>query len=290
METKEKDYEKLKSILSSYMDSKSLEIIDEYYNYALKIYEGMTRLTKEEYICHAIRVSTILAMLKMDTTTIGCALIHEGITLEKVTPEEITEYFGVDVLTILNSISKLSHLKRTFKGNDTDKYRRIVVGLSENPISLFIKLADRLDNLRTMYVHPKEHILDVVDETEKIYIPIAHRLGIKTMKSELEDLCLRYSYPELYNEVLEKIDASKEELEKSLYKMRDEIINILNEHEIKYEITYRVKSVRGIFNKLKAGKKWEEIYDLLGLRVLVEKTEECYLVSKFTYYCIWGGW
>lgn len=288
MENKETEYKKLMDIIGSYMSSENIDVINNYYNYALKIYDGMTRMTGEEYICHSIRVAKILADLHMDTLTIGCALIHEAITLELVPPEEIDNKFGVDTLTILTSLSKLSHLKRTFtkNNNDADKYRRIVVGLSENPISLFIKLADRLDNLRTMYPHSTDHIKEVVMETEKVYIPIAHRLGIKSMKSGLEDLCLQYSNTELYNEVLEKINASRSELETSLYKMRDEIISLLNEHEIKYEITYRVKSVRGIANKLLLGKKWEEIYDLLGLRILLDKTEDCYLVvglihSKF---------
>ena len=286
METKEKDYQKLKEILSTYMNEEQLKTIDRYYEYAVKIYDGMNRLSGEEYVCHSVRVATILAELKMDTLTIGSALVHEAVTLEKVTPEEICEEFSEDVSNILVSVSKISHLKRTFKNDDPDKYRRIVVGLSENPITLFIKLADRLDNLRTIDPFDKEHINEVVDETEKIFIPIAHRLGIKTMKSELEDLCLRWSDPKGYQDVLDKINASKEELEASLFKMRDELIELLNEHNIKYELTYRVKSVRGIYNKLKKGRKWNQIYDLLGLRILLEKTEECYLVvglihSKF---------
>lgn len=286
METKEKDYQKLKEILSTYMNEEQLKTIDRYYEYAVKIYDGMNRLSGEEYVCHSLRVAIILAELKMDTLTIGSALVHEAVTLEKVTPEEISEEFSEDVSNILVSVSKISHLKRTFKNDDPDKYRRIVVGLSENPITLFIKLADRLDNLRTIDPFDKEHINEVVDETEKIFIPIAHRLGIKTMKSELEDLCLRWSDPKGYQDVLDKINASKEELETSLFKMRDELIELLNEHNIKYELTYRVKSVRGIYNKLKKGRKWNQIYDLLGLRILLEKTEECYLVvglihSKF---------
>lgn len=286
METKEKDYQKLKEILSTYMNEEQLKTIDRYYEYAVKIYDGMNRLSGEEYVCHPLRVAIILAELKMVTLTIGSALVHEAVTLEKVTPEEICEEFSEDVSNILVSVSKISHLKRTFKNDDPDKYRRIIVGLSENPITLFIKLADRLDNLRTIDSFDKEHINEVVDETEKIFIPIAHRLGIKTMKSELEDLCLRWSDPKGYQDVLDKINASKEELETSLFKMRDELIELLNEHNIKYELTYRVKSVRGIYNKLKKGRKWNQIYDLLGLRILLEKTEECYLVvglihSKF---------
>lgn len=273
------EYEQLLKVLKTYMTDENLKSIDHFYQVALKVYEGMTRKTGEPYINHSIRVAKILADLKMNTTTIGCALIHETITLDKMTYDEVKEEFDDNIANILNSISKLSHLKRTFHfKNDTDKYRRIVVGLSENPITLFIKLADRLDNLRTIQVHDKEHIMEICNETEKIFIPIAHRLGIKSMKSELEDLCLRNMDPEGYNEVLEKINKDRSELEASLYKMRDELIELLKEHNIKFDITYRVKSVRGIYNKLKIGKKWNDIYDLLGLRILLNTPEECYLV------------
>ncbi len=273
------EYEKLINKLKLYMTENNIRDIEKYYQTALIIYDGMTRITGEPYIEHSIRVASILADLKMNTTTIGCALIHEAITLDKMSYEEVSEQFDENTASILNSISKLSHLKRTFHySNDAEKYRRIVVGLSENPISLFIKLADRLDNLRTIDVHDKNHITEVCNETEKIFIPIAHRLGIKSMKSELEDLCLRNMDPEGYNEVLEKINKDRSELEKSLYKMRDELIELLKEHNIEFDITYRVKSVRGIYNKLKLGKKWNDIYDLLGLRLLLNTTEECYLV------------
>lgn len=272
------EYKELVSTLKTYMTEENIKLIDKYYNLSQEIYKDMKRLTGEDYICHSIRVAKILADLKMHTTAIGCALIHEAITLNKISEEELAEQFGEETANIVKSISKLSNLKRTFSHqNDAEKYRRIVVGLSENPISLFIKLADRLDNLRTIHVHDKEHILEVVDETEKVFIPIAHRLGIKTMKSELEDLCLKNANPELYNEVLDKINANEKELKKSLLKMKDSLSDMMEEHNIDYEILYRVKSVRGIYNKLKAGKKWESIYDLLGLRLLVNKVEDCYL-------------
>lgn len=260
------------------MDSEYIDFIDKYYNQAKIIYEGMKRETGEDYIMHPINVAYILAELKMDPVTIGCALIHEAITLGKMTYEEVEEMFGTASADIVNSISKISNLKQTFKINNPEKYRRIIVGLSENPATLFIKFADRLHNLRTLKVHDAEHIKYIVTETQNIYIPIAHRLGMKKMKSEMEDLCLQYSDPEGYRSVEEKINASKEELELSLEHMKEEIKTILDHHNIKYEMLSRVKSVRGIYNKLKKGRKWEEIYDLLGIRVLVDTVEDCYRV------------
>lgn len=271
-------YEDLVDVLKTYMAPEYIEFINKYYEQAKIVYAGMKRETGEDYIYHPINVAYILADLKMDPVTIACALIHEAITLGKMTYEEVEEMFGTESANIVNSITKISNLKQTFKVNNPEKYRRIIVGLSENPATLFIKFADRLHNLRTLKVHDKEHQKYIIDETQNIYIPIAHRLGMKKMKSEMEDLCLQYSETEQYNKVLDRINADKVELEKSLAKMKYEIMQILDHHNIKYEILSRVKSVRGIYNKLKNGKRWEDIYDLLGLRVLVDTVEDCYRV------------
>lgn len=275
---KDHSYEELVDVLKTYMAPEYIEFINKYYEQAKIVYAGMKRETGEDYIYHPINVAYILADLKMDPVTIACALIHEAITLGKMTYEEVEEMFGTESANIVNSITKISNLKQTFKINNPEKYRRIIVGLSENPATLFIKFADRLHNLRTLKVHDKEHQKYIIDETQNIYIPIAHRLGMKKMKSEMEDLCLQYSETEQYNKVLDRINADKAELEKSLAKMKYEIMQLLEHHNIKYEILSRVKSVRGIYNKLKNGKRWEDIYDLLGLRVLVNTVEDCYRV------------
>ena len=282
MENREYYFKELLDVINDYMPSESIDVIKKYYDTLIDMYEKSGNDYKEEKIIHPIRVAIILAQIHMDTLTVGCALIHEAIKDDMISYEDLENEFSSETASILNSISKLSQFRNSFKNEDnSDRARRIVVNLSENPVSLFIKLADRLDILRNINNFKIIDVLDFVHETEDIYIPIAHRLGIKKMKSEMEDICLRLSDPEGYNAVVEKINASREELESSLYKMRDEIIKILNEHEINYELTYRVKSVRGIYNKLKLGKKWDQIYDLLGLRVLVDKKEECYLVIGY---------
>ena len=252
--------------------------IEKYYEQALIVYDGMKRKTGVDYIYHPINVAYTLATLKMDPLTIGCALIHEAISLGKMTYEEIEEMFGTESANIVKSVTKISNLRQTFKVNNPEKYRRITVGLAENPATLFIKFADRLHNLKTLEVHDEEHRKYIIEETQNIYIPIAHRLGMKKMKSEMEDLCLQYSDSEEYQKVLDKINNSKSELEKSLAKMKYEISQILGTHNIEFELLSRVKSVRGIYNKLKKGKKWEDIYDLLGIRVLVDTVEDCYRV------------
>ncbi len=280
-------YEDLIKKLKTYMNNEDLKLIDKYYGESKKVFKDMKRETGEDYIFHPIAVAYTLADLKMDPVTIGSALIHEAITLGIRTFEEIKEEFGEETAIILDCISKISHLKRTFKKeNNVERYRRITVGLAENPKALFIKFADRLHNMKTIYIKPSDHQKEIIDETMNILIPIAHRLGVKKIMSELEDLCLKFSYPDEYNDILNKINASREELETDLNSMKEELIKLLESHNIKFEIFSRVKSVRGIYNKLHNGRKWDDIYDLLGLRVLVNKIEECYLViglihSKF---------
>lgn len=272
-------YQDLVDKISEYMSKDDIELINKYYEEAKLIFEDMKRETGEDYIYHPITVAYTLADLKMDSITIGSALIHEAITLNKRTFEEIKEKFGEETAIILQCISKISGLKRTFKKeNNTERYRRIIVGLAENPKALFIKFADRLHNMKTIYVKDEEHQKEIIDETTNILIPIAHRLGVKKIMSELEDQCLKYSQPKEYNLILKKINDSKEVLEEDLLNMKEEIVELLESHNIKFKILSRVKSVRGIYIKLHVGKKWEDIYDLLGIRVLVNKTEECYLV------------
>ena len=186
------------------MEPDYVELINKYYEQAKIVYDGMKRKSGVDYILHPINVAYILATLKMDPITIGSALIHEAISLSKMTYEEIEEMFDTDTANIVNSITKISNLRQTFKVNNPEKYRRITVGLAENPATLFIKFADRLHNLRTLSVHDEEHKKYIIEETQNIYIPIAHRLGMKKMKSEMEDLCLQYSDPEEYQKVLKK--------------------------------------------------------------------------------------
>ena len=160
------------------------------------------------------------------------------------------------------------------------------MGLAEDVRVLFIKLADRLHNMRTIWAVNPEKQKRKANETMNVLIPIAHRLGIYSIKSELEDLCLKYLKPDVYEDILKQLDASVEELNECLEAMQESISDILIEHGINFHIKSRVKSVYSIYKKLEKGKKWSEIYDILALRVIVDKISDCYLTiglihSKF---------
>ena len=161
-----------------------------------------------------------------------------------------------------------------------------MVGLSEDVRVLYIKLACRLHNMRTNWAIKPLNQKKKAMETESVLIPIAHRLGINSIKSELENLCLYYTKPDVYNDILEKLNKSRDELNSNLENMKKELSNLLKENGINFEIKGRVKSVYSIYKKLATGRKWSDIYDILALRIFVEKESDCYLViglvhSKF---------
>ena len=258
--------------------SEELDGIKKAYEFGCAHHQGKKRLNGTDYMTHPLGVTEILLDLNVDATTIMAALIHETINHAGATKEEIAEIFGDDVANIVWVISKLNRLEL----QDDSEYsamnlRKILVGMSEDVRVLFLKLADRLHNLRTADALSEKDRKRKVNETMTVLIPIAHRLGLYKIKGEMEDLCLRYSKPDVYNDILERLNATYTELKESLGEMEDSISEMLMEQNIPFRIKSRVKSVYSIYNKLNNGKKWENIYDILALRVIVDKVSECYL-------------
>jgi len=248
------------------------------YQFASEHHKGKKRKNGTDYMTHPLGVMEILLELEVDSTTIVASLIHETINHGGATKEEIEENFGTDIANIVETISKLNRLSLTDDSeHGINNFRKVVVGMSEDVRVLFIKLADRLHNLRTAEALEAEDIKKMVHETSTVLIPIAHRLGMYKIKGEMEDLCLRYSKPNVYQDILEKLNASYEELHDNLETMEEAISEMLIEQNIAFKIKSRVKSVYSIYNKLNNGKKWENIYDILALRIIVEKISECYL-------------
>ena len=252
--------------------------IEEAYSFACEKHKGRMRLNKTEYMTHPLGVALILLDLDVDSTTIIAALLHETINHAGVTKEEIEILFGEEDADIVQVISRLNRLELTDDSEHAAlNLRKILVGMSEDARVLFLKLADRLHNLRTADALDKEALKRKVHETMTVLIPIAHRLGMYKIKGEMEDLCLKYSKPDVYQDILERLNASENELHDSLEDMVEDISEMLMEQNISFKIKSRVKSVYSIYNKLNNGKKWENIYDILALRVIVEKVSECYL-------------
>lgn len=259
--------------------NEELETIKKAYEFAKKEHEGMKRLTGDDFITHPLEVTNILADLNVDNVTIVASLLHEVINNGNSSYEELKDNFGEEVAIIVECVSKINKLELTDENESSAIYlRKVLVGLAEDVRVLYIKLADRLHNMRTNWAINPDKQKAKAHETEAVLIPIAHRLGINSIKSELENLCLYYTKPDVYNDILEKLNKSKDELNANLENMKRDLSNLLNENDIDFEIKGRVKSVYSIYKKLSTGRKWSDIYDILALRIFVNSETDCYTV------------
>lgn len=255
------------------------ETIKRAYEYAFNEHKGMKRLTGDDFITHPLEVTKILMELNVDDTTIIASLLHEVINNGSKTYEDLVEDFGEDIAKIVLSVSKINKLELPDNNESSVIYlRKILVGLAEDVRVLYIKLADRLHNMRTNWAINPLKQKQKADETMSVLVPIAHRLGINSIKSELENLSLYYLKPDVYNDILEKLNETVDELNDCLEEMKDSLIELLTDAGIKFEIKGRVKSVYSIYNKLSNGKEWNKIYDILALRIFVNEESECYQV------------
>ena len=271
--------EDLISKANSYIsDEKDLEEIRRGYIYAKECHEGQFRKTGEPYIIHPLNTAIILTTVYADVDTIIAGLLHDTIEDCGIEKEEIEAEFGPEVAKLVYGVSKLGRINFSTENEYLiDYYKKIIVGMSEDVRVIIVKLADRLHNMRTLGALPKEKQKKIAKETLEIFAPIAHHLGIHKIKSELEDLSLRYLKPDIFYDIADKLDQTKLERDNAVNNMLIEVSELLNEHNIKHEIKGRSKSIYSIYNKLNTGRKFNEIYDLLALRVLVNTEQECYL-------------
>lgn len=255
------------------------ETIKKAYEYAYNEHKGMKRLTGDDFITHPLEVTKILMDLNVDDTTIIASLLHEVINNGNKTYEDLVNDFGEDIAKIVLSVSKINKLELPDNNESSVIYlRKILVGLAQDVRVMYIKLADRLHNMRTNWAINPSKQKQKAEETMSVLVPIAHRLGINSIKSELENLSLYYLKPDVYNDILERLNETVDELNDCLEEMKESIIDILTEAGIKFEIKGRVKSVYSIYNKLSNGKEWNKIYDILALRIFVEEESDCYQV------------
>ena len=255
------------------------ETIKKAYEYAYNEHKGMKRLTGDDFITHPLEVTKILMDLNVDDTTIIASLLHEVINNGNKTYEDLVNDFGEDIAKIVLSVSKINKLELPDNNESSAIYlRKILVGLAQDVRVMYIKLADRLHNMRTNWAINPQKQKQKAEETMSVLVPIAHRLGINSIKSELENLSLYYLKPDVYNDILERLNETVDELNDCLEEMKESIIDILTNAGIKFEIKGRVKSVYSIYNKLSNGKEWNKIYDILALRIFVEEEADCYQV------------
>lgn len=255
-----------------------INTIKQAYEFAKLKHEGQFRKSGEPYIQHPLNVALILTTIYADYETISAGFMHDVLEDCDCTVEEMEEKFGSEITKLVKGVTKLSKINFSTENEYLiDYYKKIIVGMSEDVRVIIIKLADRLHNMRTLWALPEDRQKVKAHEALEILAPIAHHLGIHKIKSELEDLSLRYLKPDVFYDIAEKLNKTKLERDKTVYDMQREVVDLLNEHHIKHEIKGRAKSIYSIYNKLDKGKKFSDIYDLLALRILVNTEQECYL-------------
>ena len=274
--------------VKTYIDNEEqLEVIQKAYNFAKQKHDGQFRKSGEPYIIHPMNVALILTTIYADYETISAGFLHDVLEDCDCTSEEMEEAFGKNITKLVYGVTKLSKIHFSTENEYLiDYYKKIIVGMSEDVRVIIIKLADRLHNMRTLWALPEDRQKVKAREALEILAPIAHHLGIHKIKSELEDLSLRYLKPDVFYDIVEKLNKTKIERDTTVYDMQREVSDLLTEHHIPHEIKGRAKSIYSIFNKLDKGKKFSDIYDLLALRILVNTEQECYLAlgiihSKF---------
>jgi len=281
--------EDIKDQVENYIDE-DLSVLDRAYSLASKYYMGEVRMNGETLLDHALNVCYILTSVYADVDTL-CAAMLEYVDLSNEEVEaEIRENLNQEVVQLIFGVSKISKIHFSTENEYlVEYYKKIIVGMSEDVRVIIIKLANRLHNMRTLYALDEEKQKKKAKETWEIFAPIAHHLGIHKIKSELEDLSLRYLKPDVFYDIVERLNKTKVERDSAVNDMVQEVSELLLEHNIKHEIKGRSKSIYSIYNKLNKGKKFSDIYDLLALRILVDTEQECYLAlgiihSKFKPY------
>ena len=268
--------EKMKEFNPAY----DLDFIGKAYDVANEMHAGQIRKSGEPYLVHPVCVAEILAELGMDEETIAAGLLHDVIEDTSYSKEDMIREFGEEVAALVDGVTKLGALKFESKEErQSENLRKMFLAMSKDIRVLIIKLSDRLHNLRTINYMTHEKIVEKCQETLDIYAPLAARLGIYTMKMELEDIALKFLEPEAYYDLAEQVSERKGEREDAINSVVEEIRGALNEIGIKHEIYGRSKHFYSIFKKMKyQHKNLDEIFDLMAVRIIVETVRDCYAV------------
>lgn len=273
------EYEKLTGCLDAKLPQKDRDAIKLAYTYAAKCHETQTRRSGEPYIVHPLAVAGIVANLKLDTASIVAAILHDTVEDTSATLEEIEEQFGPEVTHLVDGLTKISKIKfRSKQEKLAENFRKMILAMAKDLRVILIKLCDRLHNMRTIGVLADDKKRRICEETLEIYAPLANRLGIYGVKSELEDLCLRHLKADFYQEIRGKIAAKKSARQKYISEVRDILEDELKKYGFnEIEVYGRPKHFFSIYKKMiDRHLEFEDIHDLFAFRIIVNSIKDCY--------------
>ncbi len=274
-------FEEIKqTLISQKREPEDITKIEEAFEFARRLHDGQYRVSEEPYIIHPVEVAKILVDLKADTHTIIAAFLHDILEDTDTQPEEIEEKFGKDVLTLVQGVTKLGKLKfKSKEERQAENFRRLFIAMANDIRIIFLKLADRLHNMRTLNFMAANKQQKIAQETLDIFAPLANRLGIGKIKAELEDLSLRYLEPDKYFEIAQLVSQTKAEREMTVKLLIDQISKDVKKNGINAQITGRAKHYYSIYAKMKRlNIAFHELYDITAVRVIVDSEKECYEV------------
>lgn len=272
-------YESLIERVKKYHPSADVSIIEKAYRIARGAHEGQKRKSGEDYIIHPLWVSIILAQLEMDKETIVAGMLHDVVEDTVMTDEEIRKEFGDEVALLVDGVTKLGQLSYSSDKLEVqaENLRKMFLAMAKDIRVIIIKLADRLHNMRTLQFMKPEKQREKAKETMDIYAPIAQRLGISKIKTELDDLALKYSQPEVFYELVKQINTRKTEREEFVQQIVDEVSQHMKNASIEAEVNGRVKHFFSIYKKMvNQDKTVDQIYDLFAVRIIVDSVKDCY--------------
>ena len=266
--------------IQKYHPDADVDLLRRAYIFSAKAHQGQTRLSGESYLIHPIEVAAILADLKLDAATVAAGLLHDTIEDTPITSEEIKSLFGEEVAMLVDGMTKLSRMElQSREQREADNFRKMIVAMAKDIRVILIKLADRLHNMRTLRSLPPEKQKRIAQETLDIYAPLANRLGISRIKTELEDLAFLYLNPEAYKDLAQKVNQRRIERESYINELIEIIKRQLAEHGYKGEVKGRPKHFYSIYQKMeKQGISFEEVYDLIAIRIITDTKVNCYAI------------
>jgi len=271
-------YEELFERINKYLPEDQIKLVEEAYAFAVKAHGEQIRISGEPYITHPLAVAHILSRLELDVHSIAAALLHDVVEDTDITQEDIEKNFGVEIAYLVDGVTKLSRIEfRSKEEQQLENLRKMFLAMGKDIRVILIKLADRLHNMRTLQHQPVKKQREIAQETMEIFAPLADRLGIFTMKWELEDLSFQYLESEKYSKLSESISMKRREREDFIEQVIGILKEQLDEVSIRADIKGRPKHFYSIYKKMRdKGKELGEIYDLIAVRVIVENVKDCY--------------